>query len=405
MPTEQRHQADPSGPALNGEFDPLAPEVVADLHGTYARLRAQCPVARGSRWANWWALTKYEDVVAASTDPSTFSSSAGIVIPPNPVSGRRAPMHYDPPEHTVYRRALNQPFREERVADLEPEFRSIASELLAGLIDRGSGDAVAEFASPYAAQALVSFLHIPESDRAETIRQIEAFEEGARRRDREKSQAASEALYELARHLVALRRQVPLDPDADVVTGLCRASDGSLIDDAAIVGIVRQIHIAGHVALVAALGSAILHLAQDGQLQETVRAQPELIPSAIEELLRLHTPNQGFARTVTRAVEVRGRSIPVGDRVALVYTSANRDGDVFTRPDDFVLDRDAGLHLAFGHGVHKCPGAALARLELRIALRELLARTGSFAQDGEPTFVGWPLHGAGSLPLRLVPSS
>lgn len=401
MATEQRQQS--SG--VDGEFDPLGPDVVADVHGAYSRLRDQCPVARGARWPDWWALTRYADVVAASTDPGTFSSADGIVIPPNPVSGRRAPMHYDPPDHTMYRRALNPPFREERVAALEPELRASASRLLAALLNRGCGEVVSEFASPYAAEGLVLFLHIPDEDVEETARQIEAFERGARQRERAESQAASEALYELARHLVAVRRGDPLDPGTDLVTGLLQTTaDAGPIDDDAIVGIIRQIHIAGHVALVAALGSAVLHLADDAWLQERLRSEPDLIAPAIEELLRLHTPNQGFARTVTRDVEVRGRSISAGDRVALVYTSANRDAEVFAQPNEFLLHRNSAQHLAFGHGVHKCPGAALARLELLIALKELLARTDSFERDGEPSFTRWPLHGPASLPIRLEPA-
>jgi cytochrome P450 len=171
------------------------------------------------------------------------------------------------------------------------------------------------------------------------------------------------------------------------------------------VGTVRIIYIAGHIALMFALGSGIAFLARHADIQAQLRADPALVPLAVEELLRLETPNEGFARVATRAVRVRDRTIEAGQRVAFVFTSANRDAAVFEDPDAFRLDRDrvASRHLAFGHGAHKCPGATLSRLELRVALEELLARTRAIALEGEPTYAAWPVYGPTSLPVRLEP--
>jgi cytochrome P450 len=122
----------------------------------------------------------------------------------------------------------------------------------------------------------------------------------------------------------------------------------------------------------------------------------------IEEFLRLYAPNQGFARTATRDVEVRGRTIRAGERVALVLPSANRDPELFDDPESFRPERDASAHLAFGHGPHKCPGATAGRLEVRLFLEELLARTTRFELAGEPTMLGWPVFGPELLPLSCA---
>ncbi len=124
----------------------------------------------------------------------------------------------------------------------------------------------------------------------------------------------------------------------------------------------------------------------------------------LEELLRIYAPNQGFARTATHDVELRGRTIREGEMVALVLPSANRDPEVFDDPESFRLGRSPNPHLAFGHGPHKCAGTAVARSELRIALEELLARTASFQRAGEPEMLGWPVYGPETLPLTLTRS-
>src|SRR5262249_27718853 len=136
-------------PQVQADFDPLAEEFVADPHATWSRLRAECPVARGARW-DFWALTRYDDIVAASSRPADFTSSLGIVVPQTPVSGRRAPLHFDPPEHPRYRRPLNRVFAEERIPVLEPSMRELAGGLLEPFVAAGGGEFVMEVSSPYA---------------------------------------------------------------------------------------------------------------------------------------------------------------------------------------------------------------------------------------------------------------
>jgi cytochrome P450 len=153
------------------------------------------------------------------------------------------------------------------------------------------------------------------------------------------------------------------------------------------------------------IGSIAVHLSRDTALQQRLRAEPGRIGAAIEEFLRLYTPYRGFARTAVCDVEIAGRRIPAGEPIALVFASANRDESVFPNAEAFELDRpNLGMHLAFGRGPHNCPGASLGRLELRVAVEELLARTSGFELAGEIVPTRFPEIGALSVPLKLRPA-
>jgi cytochrome P450 len=386
------------------DFDPLDEEFARDPHAVWARLRAECPVARGARW-DFWALTRYDDIVAASSRPGDFTSSQGIVVPKNPVSGRRAPLHFDPPEQTRYRRPLNAVFSEERVAELKPAMRELAAELVGRFVADGGGEFVSEVSSPLAGLVFTDILQLPREYATELNASGEHFEHAQAHFDVETAERENLWLYAECRKIVADRKESPLDPGEDLVSALLAVRvDGEPLEDEFVAGSLRQLLIAAHVAPTALLASAVDHLARERELQDRLRAEPELIPAALEELLRLYAPNQGFARTATRDVEVRGRTIHAGEMAALVLPSANRDPAVFDDPEEFVLDRSPNPHLAFGHGPHKCAGVAVARAELIIALEELLACTASFERAGEPEMLGWPVYGPETLPLACVPA-
>ena len=151
------------------------------------------------------------------------------------------------------------------------------------------------------------------------------------------------------------------------------------------------------------IGSMIIHLAQHPEVQDELRRDPSLIPAAVDEYLRLLTPYRGFARTPTEDVELGGCLIRKDEPMAVVYASANRDPSVFPEPDSFILHRpNIGKHVAFGVGPHRCAGAPLAELMLRVTLEELLARTTTIEQDGEPVMTGWPEWGTLSAPVKLA---
>ena len=178
--------------------------------------------------------------------------------------------------------------------------------------------------------------------------------------------------------------------------------DGEPLPEEMIVGTIRQVLVVGIIAPSVMIGSIVVHLGRYPELQAQLRAQPELVPAAVEEFLRLYTPYRGFARTAVEDVTIRGRTIPCGEAIALVYASANRDADVFEAPESFRLNRpNMKDSLAFGRGPHNCVGAALARLELRVAIEELLAAAPAFALDGEPKPTRFPEIGALSVPIRF----
>jgi len=384
------------------DFDPLDPEFAADPYPTWRRLRQEQPVARGARW-NFWALTRYEDIKQVSRKPSQFTSSLGITVPSNPVSGRRAPLHYDPPEHPIYRRPLNAVFSDSHVAELEPRVRDLAHRLVADLVAAGGGDVVAGLSSPLTAAVFGLFIGIDEQQALELNAHSERFEWAQGHRLQDVAEEENLYMYARCREIVAQRRAAPLDQQRDMVSALLTLKvDGRPLDDEFVAGSLRQLLIAAHVAPTAAIASAIKHLALDPDLQSTLRARPELLASAVEEFLRLYTPNQGFARTATCPVTVHGQAIEAGQQVALVLTSANRDEDVFADPDQFILGRDPNPHIAFGHGAHKCAGQAVARIELLLSLRELLAATASFELGEQQTPLMWPLYGPESLDLSCL---
>jgi cytochrome P450 len=383
------------------DFDPDDPAGHADPEGLYGRLRENCPIAHSARYGGFWAVTRYRDVQLVMRDPATFSSAQGIVVPRNPASGRRPPLHYDPPEHTAYRKVISPVFRRERLRWLTPVVTSLAEGLVSGL--PGETDLYREFCSPYAARVVCLLLNIPDDLSGPFEVHIELFEQAQRRRDVPVIEAENLCLYRLCREVAARRAAQPLDPADDMLSALLAAQvDGEPVASEVATGSLRQIVVAGHGAPALVLASAALHLARDAALQAGLRADPGLIPPFAEEILRLHTPNVGFARTTTRPVRIGDRDIPAGEPVAVVLPAANRDPEVFGRPSQLDLTRRE-RHLAFGDGPHVCPGAVPGRDFLVAGVRALLGRA-PLELGGDVTFSPWPTAGPTRLPLRLGPA-
>ncbi len=371
-------------PHRDSDFDPLLPESFDSPYPVYAQLRAHHPVAWSNAWGGFWALMKHADVARAASDYRTFINSVQNVVPKVAFTGRRPPLHLDPPEHTPYRAALNPLLSERKVAVLEPVVRRICAELLQPIIDAGRGNLCDDFSSRMPVHVFAEWMRIP-PEMAEPLRQAgRAFNVAVQSNIEPVVKETSLALYEMARQLIALRKREPGDPQVDPTTALLEARhEGQPLPDALVVGCVRQVLVVGIIAPTVMIGSIGVHLSRHPELQQRLRAAPDLIPAALEEFLRLYTPYRGFARTANRDIEMHGCPIRKGEPIALVYASANRDEEVFERADEFILHRpNINQSLAFGRGPHNCPGAALARLELRIALEELLGRTRHFEVDG-----------------------
>ena len=391
-------------PRVPPDFDPLAPETFDSPYPIYADLRRRCPVAHADAWNGFWALTRYEDVRNAASDYRTYTTTVQNVIPKVAFTGRRPPLHLDPPEHTVYRKALNPLLFPENVARLEPSIRAIAREILGPLVLAGRGDICKDYSSALTIRVFAAWMSLDGAD-AHALSDIgRAYNIAVQSAQDAIVRDSSLELYKMARDLIQHRRAAPRDPAVDPISALVAARDhGQPLNEELLIGTVRQVLVVGIIAPTIVIGSIAVHLARDSALQSTLREQPARWPAALEEFLRLYTPYRGFARTPTRDVDVGGRRIDTGEPVALMYASANRDENVFAEPDKFIWDRpNISEHLAFGRGPHNCVGAALARLELRVALEELLASTKHFELDGAVVPTRMPEIGALSVPVRLT---
>jgi cytochrome P450 len=348
-------------------------------------------------------LTRYDDVKRAASDSSTFITSVQNVVPKVAYTGRRPPLHLDPPEHTPYRKALNPLLSQDRAELFAERARELTRRLLDPMVAKGGGDICVELSSYLPVHVFGEWMRMPE-EWLETLHDAgRAFILAVHSNVPEVMKETSLRLYDMARALIALRHDEPQDPALDPTSALIAARhDGQPLPDELLVGTVRQVLVVGMVAPMVMIGNICVHLSRDKALQQQLRNDPALIPAAIEEFLRLYTPYRGFARTAVCPVEMGGRKIAPGEAIALIYASANRDEDVFPEPDKFIIDRpNIDQHLAFGRGPHNCPGIHLGRMQLRVALEEILSATAMFELDGPLTVSRWPEVGALSVPLRF----
>ena len=385
------------------DFDATAPETFDSPYPIYERLRRETPVAWSDAFGGFWSFARHEDVVRAATDFRTYVNSVQNVVPKVAFTGRRPPLHLDPPEHTPYRAVLNPLLSERKVARLEPFIRQTCARLLDPLIAAGRGDLCEDFSSHLPVHVFGEWMQIPDG-MAEPLRQAgRAFNVAVQSNIETVVKETSLALYAMARDLIALRKREPMDPESDPTSALLAARfEGDPLPDEMIIGCVRQVLVVGIIAPTVVIGSIGVHLSRQPELQQALRENPALVPAALEEFLRLYTPYRGFARTPSRDIEVHGCPIRKDQPIALLYASANRDEAVFERADQFVLNRpNMAESVAFGRGPHHCPGASLGRLELRVALEELLTRTRHFEVDGPVKPTRMPEIGALSVPMRF----
>lgn len=389
------------------DWDPLAPENNGNPTCIHAELREKCPVAWTDAFGGFYTLTRYDDVAAAALDHETFSSAQTVSIPSTTGPGRklRPPIEMDPPDNIPVRDVLNRYFTPDRIRLIEPAIRRAARDLLGSCIARGETDAVADYTFHLPAQVQCMFLGISTEDAVSIKRMTLEVQEAGAAGDTAAHKAINDRIYAYIDKIVETRANMPYDPD-DVVSALLHEEIGGgrmAHDDVA--SVLRLFLQAGHGTSTNALGSIIRHLARTPEDQKRLREEPALIPNAIEEILRLWTPARLLSRTTTKAVEVSGATIPQGAKVALMWSAANRDPDVFDNPDDVDFDRRPNRHIAFGHGVHRCVGAPLARAQLRIGIEELLSMTDHFELAGEPVDTTWPHLGVKKLPIKFTPKS
>jgi cytochrome P450 len=385
------------------DYDILDPDYVVSPYDVWDRLRTECPVARTERWGGSWMPTRYADIAAVAHDAQRFSSSdVGVLGGQEEPEGMPdiglPPIDADPPRHTWSRRLILPWFSHHRVDSYEPMTRQLCNELIDRVIDTGRADAAQDYAQRIPSRVISWMLGVPD-DLSDTftgwVRDTLEFGH-----DPERSVPAWNAIAGFFIQAVEDRRKQPGD---DLVSELLRAEvDGDPVPDVHVLGTLALILVAGVDTTWSAIGSAMWHLATHEDDRRRLAADPALIPTAVEELLRAYSPVT-MARIATEDTEVGGCPVHAGDKVLLNFPAANRDPAAFERADEVVIDRQVNRHVAFGVGIHRCAGSNLARMELRVAVEEWLRRIPEFRLvDGAPvTWAGGQVRGPRSVPVEF----
>lgn len=399
---------------MPGTHEPLTDALLdsatyaGDLHATLDRLRSQAPLAWNAT-AGFWAVTRHADVSEASSDPSRFCSSKGILVEEIGVTYDSPPtmMHADPPEHTRYRKLARPGFTNAVVRSLEALVRDRTGRLLDDLATKAAGGAIvditAELAVPLPIQLIATLLGLPAGDEERLFRWSEAAIPGATDwSDDERMTLLGEMTTELLA-LAAARRAEPRD---DVVSMLAAYSeDGEALTDSELGMFLIQILVAGNETTRNSISGALVALADFPEQLDRLIADPTLLPSAVEEVLRWTTPVTSFLRTAVSDTNLSGVAIAAGDPLLLLYASANRDEAEFgPSASTFDVGRSPNHHVALGHGPHFCLGAALARIELTVVLEGVAERWQRLSVAGPVRRSGSSIiSGIKAAPLTLLP--
>jgi cytochrome P450 len=383
---------------LVDDFDPTDKRVVEDPYPFYAAMRAKCPVGHGSRFGGFHVLSRFADVYEAAHNTEVFSSAEGVTLPDfgNPMTA--IPLEVDPPEHTRWRHLTQAWFSPGAAQALEPDIRAIVTRRIDAFADRGHADLATELAVPVPPIVIARMLGFPEEDWHYYRTLSETMLEAAANEDSEVNAEQALMLFSYLFEALEDRRDSPRD---DMLTRIVHLQfDGRPLTEDELLGITVLVAVAGHETTVGAIGTLLLRLAEHPEARAAIEADPELAFSAIEESMRLEPPIQYFSRTVTRDTEIGGVRLAAGAKVLLSWASANRDLDAFSDPDDFVFDRANNRHLSFGAGPHRCLGAHLARLEIRVVLEEMLRRIPPWRVAGPVVMGGGINRLVKSLPVE-----
>jgi cytochrome P450 len=365
------------------EFDPFSDTYFNDPSEVYQRLRDEAPVYYSERYG-FYALSRFADVVAAHRDWQAYSSAHGVDLSmlskdPELIRSIRSMIMMDPPEHERLRALVSRVFTPRAIGGLEPMIREVICSFLDPLNDREEFDAVADFSAPFPVEIISRMLGVPEGDRQQVRHWLDLTlhrEPGQMDPTPEGMHAMNESgVYWHA--LVADKRTNPGD---DMLSRLTQVTvdrgDGTEtgLDDAEVANFAMLIGGAGAETVTKLVGNAVMLFARYPEQWEKVRRDVEVLPRAVEEILRYLPPSQYQGRFSHEEREFEGGTIPAGHPVLLITGAATRDPRAFERADDFDVERPPNVAVGFGHGIHSCLGAALARAESRIAIEEIAKR-------------------------------
>jgi cytochrome P450 len=391
------------------DFDHTDPQWVADPYPIWDELRRTCPVAHSDRYGGTWLPVRHDDVAAVAYDTEHFTSRSVVVSElrpgdedlPAPI-GVAPPITSDPPFHALARRLLLPAFGPKVIAGYEPFTRELCRELLDAVADAETIDAAVDYAQHIPLRVIVKMLGFPQEDADIFRRFIHMVLEDVNLTAEER-QAQFDS-RELDDYINARIEDHLAEPRDDLTTFLLEAElDGEKLHPDHVAGTMVLLMIAGIDTTWSAIGASLWHLAQNAQDRHRLATEPELMTTAVEEFLRAYAPVT-MARLVAKDFEFQGCPFKEGDWLLLPFPAANRDPEAFTSADEVQLDRAENRHAAFGLGIHRCLGSNLARMELRIALEEWMARYPDFELT-DPSAVTWSagqVRGPRTLPMRIL---
>lgn len=374
------------------DWDPRSAQVQADQRAAYDELRERCPVA----WSEsmHWSVLRHADVMRVLHDHDSFG---------NAVSQFPAvPNGYDPPQHSAYRRALDPFFTPERMQRFEPVCRQVVTSTVEQALALRELEINHEFALPFAVRVQCAFLGWPPLIQDELLDWLRRSHAATRSGNRVLTSTIAAEFEAFVDRMRAARADAPSERDISTELMHTRVDERPL-DLRELASVLRNWTV-GEVGTISASVGILLHwLATHADWQQRLREQPELLPPAIDEILRIDGPLVANRRITRAPVELGGRQLDAGERVSINWVAANRDARAFEEPEAFRIDRDPSLNLLYGAGIHVCPGAPLARLELRLLMEEVLARTTRIElPPGEPsTRAVYPDAGYASLRIRM----
>ena len=385
-------------------IDFFSDDVRRNPYGLYRQMREYSPVFHVPPPFDGWLVFDYEGVKRVLSDPALFSSC----VP--------APKHWfifhDPPNHTKMRALISRSFTPRMVTELEPQIRQLSTRLLDAVIEKGSMDLALEYAVPLPMRVISHMIGIPTSDWAlfkqwsDTILRLSYARSGGEQ-GQKVLQDFTSVTAEMSAYLQQMSEERRAHPREDLLSRLLAAEvDSQRLTHEEILGFVQLLIVGGQDTTANLINNAILCLAENQDQRELLRTEPRLLGPAIEEVLRYRAPLQWVMRTPKQDVELHGQTIPAGKLVLVMIGSGNRDAKYFYDSERFDIRRDPNPHIAFGHGNHSCLGAALARMEARLALPDLLCRLEHLEVDCLNTWSprqALHVHGPASLPVRFKP--
>ena len=394
------------------DYDIFDPGYVRDPAPVWDDLRERCPIAHTERWGGSWMPTRYEDLQQLVKMVPALSSRSPVVVPPPPelrevlvaeakkYGTENPPITADPPEHRPFRRLILPFFSPHAVERQIPYTQDLCNSLIDGFAGKGEADAAADYAQQITPRVIAHVLGIDPARADDFVEWVRGILELGQTQPEMRIRYRG-VIRDFFQEMVTERRRNPGD---DPISTLIEAEvEGEKLDDYKVVGICFLLLVAGIDTTWSSISASLLHFAIHPRDQARLRAEPELLPTAVEEMLRFYSPVT-MGRKVTEPVSMSGVDMAPGDKVLMNFPGANRDPAAFDRPDEVILDRKRNRHIAFGLGIHRCAGSNLARMEMQVALRTWFERIGPFhlSDPDAVTWAGGQVRGPRTVPVRFA---